>query len=80
MQDRWEGDEYQVIGQPNPGIPVNKVESVAGAGLGFYIETYCCPCKVESDNQVSKRWKTSKALRRKRMKIVGCLVCLEHPR
>ena len=30
IQDRWEGDEYQVIGQPNPGISVYKVESVAG--------------------------------------------------
>ena len=30
IQDRWESDEYQVIGQPNPGIPVYKVECVAG--------------------------------------------------
>ena len=30
IQDRWESDEYQVIGQPNTGIPVHKVESVAG--------------------------------------------------
>ena len=30
MQDRWESYEYQVIGQPNSGIPVYKVESVAG--------------------------------------------------
>ena len=30
IQDRWESDEYQVIGQPNPGIPVYKVDSVAG--------------------------------------------------
>ena len=30
IQDRWESDEYQVIGQPNPSIPVYKVESVAG--------------------------------------------------
>ena len=30
IQDRWESDEYQVIGQPNPGIPVYKVESAAG--------------------------------------------------
>ena len=30
MQDRWESDEYQVIGQPNPGIPVYEVKSVAG--------------------------------------------------
>ena len=30
IQDRWESDEYQVIGQPNPGIPVYKVKTVAG--------------------------------------------------
>ena len=30
IQDRWESDEYQVIGQPNPGIPVCEVQNVAG--------------------------------------------------
>ena len=30
IQDRWESEEYQVIGQPTPGIPVYKVECVAG--------------------------------------------------
>ena len=30
IQDRWESDKYQIIRQPNPGIPVYKVESVAG--------------------------------------------------
>ena len=29
IQDRWDSDEYQVIGQPNSGIPVYKVKSVA---------------------------------------------------
>ena len=29
IQDWWKSDEYQVIGQPNPGIPVYKVKSVA---------------------------------------------------
>ena len=29
IQDRWESDENQVIGQPNSGIPMYKVESVA---------------------------------------------------
>ena len=60
MQDRWDSDEYQVIGQPTPGIPVYKVKCVAGAGLGFYIESYCSPCKVRSDNKVGWRWRTSK--------------------
>ena len=30
IQNRWENDEYQVIGQPNPGIPVYEVKCVAG--------------------------------------------------
>ena len=30
IQDRWKSDEYQVKGQPTPGIPVYKVECVAG--------------------------------------------------
>ena len=30
IQDRWESGEYQVIGQPNPGIPVYEVKSVTG--------------------------------------------------
>ena len=30
IQDRWESDEYHVIGQPIPGIPVYKVQCVEG--------------------------------------------------
>ena len=30
IQDRWESDEYQVIGQPDPGIPVYKEGCVEG--------------------------------------------------
>ena len=30
IQDRWESDEYQVIGQPNPDIPVYEVKCIAG--------------------------------------------------
>ena len=29
-----------------------------GAGLGFWIKIYCCPCKGESGNKVGRRWKT----------------------
>ena len=77
-QDRWESDEYQVIGQPSPGIPVYKVDSVAGGRTRVLHRNLLLPCKVESDNQVGKRWKISKALRRKSIKMMGCLV--EHPR
>ena len=30
IQDRWQSDEYQVIEQSTPGIPVYKVQCVAG--------------------------------------------------
>ena len=30
IQDRWESDEYQIIEQPTPGIPVYKVKCMAG--------------------------------------------------
>ena len=30
IQDRWEEDEYQVVDQPTPGIPVYVVKSIAG--------------------------------------------------
>ena len=30
IQDRWESGEYQVVGQPTPGVPVYTVKSVAG--------------------------------------------------
>ena len=29
IQDRWESDEYQVIGQPTPGIPLYEVRCIA---------------------------------------------------
>ena len=30
IQDRWESEEYQVVSQPIPGVPVYTVKSVAG--------------------------------------------------
>ena len=30
IQDRWESGEYQMVGQPTPGVPVYSVKSVAG--------------------------------------------------
>ena len=29
IQDRWESGEYQVVGQPTPGVPVYTVKSLA---------------------------------------------------
>ena len=30
IQDRWESGEYQVVGQPTPGIPVYSVKCITG--------------------------------------------------
>ena len=30
IQDKWEDDEFQVMGQPTPGVPVYTVKSIAG--------------------------------------------------
>ena len=30
IQDRWESEEYQVVGQPTPGVLVYTVKGVAG--------------------------------------------------
>ena len=30
IQDRWESGEYQVVGQPTPGVPLYKVKRVTG--------------------------------------------------
>ena len=30
IQDQWESREYQVVGQPTPGVPVYTVKSLAG--------------------------------------------------
>ena len=30
IQDRWESEEYQVVGQPTPGVPVYTVQGIAG--------------------------------------------------
>ena len=30
IQDRWENGEYQVVGQPTPGVPVYTVKSLSG--------------------------------------------------
>ena len=30
IQDRWESEEYQMVGQPTPGVPVYAVKRIAG--------------------------------------------------
>ena len=59
IQDRWESEEYQVVGQPTPGVPVFiQYRVLQEARPGFYIETSYCPCKVGSDRKV-RHWRGS---------------------
>ena len=30
IQDKWEDEKYQVMGQPTPGVPLYAVKSIAG--------------------------------------------------
>ena len=55
-QDRWESEEYQVVGQPTPGVPcLYSGRLLQEARPGFYIETSYCPCKVGSHRKV-RHW------------------------
>ena len=65
IQDRWESEEYQVVGQPTPGVPVYTVQGIAGKKPAFCIETSYCPCKVESDRKV-RHWKMGSQTLKKR--------------
>ena len=45
IQDRWESDEYQVIGQPTPCNPVYKVQCVAGGRIRILNRNLLLPLK-----------------------------------
>ena len=51
IQDRWESGEYQVIGQPNPGVPVYTVKSVAAGRTRVLHRNLLLPCKLRSGSQ-----------------------------
>ena len=47
IQDRWESDEYQVIGQSTPGIPEYKVQCVAGGRTRIVHKNLLLPLQGE---------------------------------
>ena len=51
IQDHWEEEEYQVVDQPIPGVPVYVVNVLLEADLESYIGIYCCPCKEGLDKR-----------------------------
>ena len=52
IQDKWETEEYQVVGCPTLIFLCTLSKVFQGARLGFFIGTYCCPCKEESDRKM----------------------------
>ena len=52
IQDKWETGEYQVVGQPTPGVPVYTVKSVAGGRTRVLHRNLLLPCKGESDRKM----------------------------
>ena len=53
IQDKWETEEYQVVGQPTPGVPVYIVKSVAGGRTRVLDRNLLLPCKGELDRKIS---------------------------
>ena len=39
-QHRWENEEYQIMGQPTPGIPACEVQCLDGGNQGFSFKIY----------------------------------------
>ena len=80
IQDRWDSDEYQVIGQPNPGIPVYEVQKCCrGAGLGFCIKIYDCPLQGRVRQQGGQEVEDPQGPEEEEEEESGYLVCLRHP-
>ena len=63
IQDHWEEEEYQVVDQPTPGVPVYVVKLLLEADLESYIGIYCHPCKEEFDKRVGQGKRTDQTLR-----------------
>ena len=73
IQDRWESDEYQVIGQPTPSIPVYNVEHFAGGRTRILHRNLLLPLQGKIRHPGRLKVKTSQVLMRKRMKKIGHL-------
>ena len=52
IQDKWEDEEYQVMGQPTPGVPMYIIKSIAGGRPRVLHRNLLLPCKGESDREV----------------------------
>ena len=66
IQDRWESGEYQVVGQPTPGVPVYTVKRVAGGKTKVLLRNLLLPLQGRI-RQTGGQWKRgSQTLMKKR--------------
>ena len=73
IQDRWESRELPGGVPAYPWCPsIYSQKVLLEAGLGSYIGTYCCLCKVGSGSRVGQRERASQALRMRRRAEVRC--------
>ena len=71
IQDRWESDEYQVIGQCNPGIPVYEVKSVARGRTRVLHQNLLLPLQSRVRQQGGQEVEDPQSPGRRRKKRMG---------
>ena len=52
IQDKWETEKYQLVGQPTPGVPVYTVKSVAGGRTRVLHKNLLLSLKGEIDRKM----------------------------
>ena len=72
IQDKWETEKYQVVGQPTPGVPVYTVKSVAGGRTKVLHRNLLLPCKGELDRKMGWGERASQTLKMRWRKEMGC--------
>ena len=63
IQDCWEEEEYQVVDQPTPGVPLYVLKSIAGGRPSILHRNLLLPCKDELDKRVRQRKRAAQTLR-----------------
>ena len=79
-QDRWESEEYQVVDQPTPGVPVYTVKSVAGGRTRVLQRNILLPLQGRVRQQGGTEGEESQALKMRRRAEMRCPRWLELPR
>ena len=72
IQDGWESGEYQVVGQPTPGVLVYTVKSVAGGRTRVLHKNLLLPLQGRSGSKVGQRERASQALKIRKRAEMRC--------